>query len=209
MKSSRGSKSNRWCDSDSDSGGWQDSEEEEEEEEDSWCVVGHGPRARFEDSAVPARLIRRLGRTGGVKALVQNMIREARGDTGTVRKRRARDNAPRYAFSSSNEEEDSGDSEEQEEEEEIAEGSYEVARIFEKGVDEDGETLFRVRWKGFGRANDTWEPRAELLINAQDKVLEFERRAAQRQASNPPKKQQRTGMGAQAGTEHRDKHDAR
>ena len=57
----------------------------------------------------------------------------------------------------------------------VPEGSYEISRVLEQGEDEDGDVIYRVRWAGYGAADDTWEPRAELLLNARDKVAAFER----------------------------------
>ena len=66
---------------------------ESEDEEDSWAVVGlgHGQKSghvRFTGSVVPRHIICALGRSGGGKALAQNVIRHARGGlTVTLRQR--------------------------------------------------------------------------------------------------------------------------
>jgi hypothetical protein len=70
-----------------------DSDSEEEEEEDSWAVVGlsrHSCTGEvcFAGSAVPQEILRKLGRSGGGRVLAQNLIREFRGATQTLRQRK-------------------------------------------------------------------------------------------------------------------------
>ena len=40
---------------------------------------------------------------------------------------------------------------------------YEIEQLLDRGVAEDGSILFRVRWKGYGPQDDTWEPEEDLL----------------------------------------------
>lgn len=42
---------------------------------------------------------------------------------------------------------------------------YEVEKIVEDRQSGKGETIFRIRWKGYGATQDTWEPRAALSCN--------------------------------------------
>ena len=37
-----------------------------------------------------------------------------------------------------------------------------VERIVGKGVDENGATVFRVKWEGYGDEDNTWEPSENL-----------------------------------------------
>jgi hypothetical protein len=61
---------------------------------------------------------------------------------------------------------DEDDMVEEEEEEGV------VLRIVgERG--EGAEMEYRVRWKGYKKADDSWEPLSSLLENASDKVLEY------------------------------------
>ena len=39
---------------------------------------------------------------------------------------------------------------------------YEIERLLDAGAAEDGSILFRVRWKGYGPQDDTWEPEQNL-----------------------------------------------
>lgn len=68
-----------------------------------------------------------------------------------------------------------GDSE-QDEEEDV----YEVERIIDMRV-EDGEILYRVRWKNYTSDDDTWEPRAHLE-DCSEVLLTYERVLAERKA---------------------------
>ena len=56
-----------------------------------------------------------------------------------------------------------------------ADEGYEVEKLLAKAKDDAGSTIFKVRWKGYGPQDDTWEPREELMINARLKVIKFER----------------------------------
>uniref|UniRef100_A0A3B1KIL6 Chromo domain-containing protein n=1 Tax=Astyanax mexicanus TaxID=7994 RepID=A0A3B1KIL6_ASTMX len=71
-----------------------------------------------------------------------------------------------------------GDSE-QDEEEDV----YEVERIIDMRV-EDGEILYRVRWKNYSSDDDTWEPKAHLE-DCTEVLLAYERVLAERKS---PKK---------------------
>eukprot|EP01048_Picozoa_sp_COSAG05_P007469 COSAG05_NODE_528_length_8915_cov_26.504651_3_plen_487_part_00 len=53
---------------------------------------------------------------------------------------------------------------------------YEVEDILAKGVRADGVLLYRVRWRGYGPEQDTWEPAANLH-SAKATIDEFERTA--------------------------------
>ncbi|XP_017326057.1 M-phase phosphoprotein 8 isoform X1 [Ictalurus punctatus] len=68
---------------------------------------------------------------------------------------------------------DPGDSE-QDEEEDV----YEVERIIDMRV-EDGEVLYRVRWKNYSSDDDTWEPKAHLE-DCSEVLLAYERTLAER-----------------------------
>ena len=43
-----------------------------------------------------------------------------------------------------------------------ADGYYEVERILDEEVDEDGELYYFIRWKGYSPSNDSREPAREL-----------------------------------------------
>ncbi|XP_017560129.2 M-phase phosphoprotein 8 isoform X3 [Pygocentrus nattereri] len=66
-----------------------------------------------------------------------------------------------------------GDSE-QDEEEDV----YEVEKIIDMRV-EDGEVLYRVRWKNYTSDDDTWEPKAHLE-DCSEVLLAYERALAER-----------------------------
>ncbi|XP_066497221.1 M-phase phosphoprotein 8 isoform X2 [Hoplias malabaricus] len=66
-----------------------------------------------------------------------------------------------------------GDSE-QDEEEDV----YEVERIIDMRV-EDGEVLYRVRWKNYTSDDDTWEPKAHLE-DCSEVLLAYERALAEK-----------------------------
>jgi hypothetical protein len=54
-----------------------------------------------------------------------------------------------------------------------AEREYVVSRIVDETQDEQGQTLYKVRWKGYRKADDTWETEANLLQNASEKVFDW------------------------------------
>ncbi|XP_072542150.1 M-phase phosphoprotein 8 [Salminus brasiliensis] len=68
-----------------------------------------------------------------------------------------------------------GDSE-QDEEEDV----YEVEKIIDMRV-EDGEILYRVRWKNYSSDDDTWEPKAHLE-DCSEVLLAYERALAERKS---------------------------
>ncbi|TSV41621.1 M-phase phosphoprotein 8 [Bagarius yarrelli] len=68
---------------------------------------------------------------------------------------------------------DPGDSE-QDEEEDV----YEVERIIDMRM-EDGEVLYRVRWKNYSSDDDTWEPKAHLE-DCSEVLLAYERSMAEK-----------------------------
>ena len=39
---------------------------------------------------------------------------------------------------------------------------YEIEKVLDAGVADDGSILFRIRWKGYGPRDDTWEPEENL-----------------------------------------------
>ena len=51
---------------------------------------------------------------------------------------------------------------------------YEVESVLDERPDGAGGTEYRVRWDGYGPADDTWEP-LENLGDAQDAIAEFEK----------------------------------
>ena len=56
---------------------------------------------------------------------------------------------------------------------------YEVEAITCRRVRDDGQLEFYVRWVGYGRADDSWEPVEHLLPGASELVQEYERRREQ------------------------------
>lgn len=62
--------------------------------------------------------------------------------------------------------------EEKDEEEELEE-EFEVKEILDKKIT-NGEEYYRIRWKGYGPENDTWEPK-ENLTHCQELLDEFEK----------------------------------
>ena len=57
-----------------------------------------------------------------------------------------------------NDDGDDGDDDDEEEEK----GELEVESIVGKGIAADGSILYQVRWRGYGEADDTWEPMSNL-----------------------------------------------
>ena len=56
------------------------------------------------------------------------------------------------------ESEDEEEESEEEEEEEEADEQYVVEKILDKKEAEDGTLLYRVKWRGYGYEENTWEP---------------------------------------------------
>ena len=54
-----------------------------------------------------------------------------------------------------------------------SEQEFEIEKLVAAGCDEDNARLFKVRWKGYGPHDDTWEPEEALPL---DLVQEFELR---------------------------------
>ncbi|PAV19054.1 hypothetical protein PNOK_0589800 [Pyrrhoderma noxium] len=52
---------------------------------------------------------------------------------------------------------------------------YVVGRILDKGVDEDGETIYYVDWLGYGANDRSWEPASVICEDAPTVVEEYER----------------------------------
>ena len=52
---------------------------------------------------------------------------------------------------------------------------YVVGRILDKGVDEDGETVYYVDWLGYGPNDRSWEPASVICEDAPTVVEEYER----------------------------------
>lgn len=71
-----------------------------------------------------------------------------------------------------------------------AKGEYEVEKVIGRRAIEGraDEYEYQVRWKGYGSAEDTWEPLPHLR-NAMDKVVAYEAQR-QEQAKVPPKEEQ-------------------
>ena len=67
--------------------GWGPDDSDSEDEPDSWVVRGRRRDQLFAGAPIPASLIRKLGRTGGVSVLAQYFIRKARGQTFNLRER--------------------------------------------------------------------------------------------------------------------------
>ena len=57
---------------------------------------------------------------------------------------------------------DDHNTEEEEEQDEHEEKQYEVEAILDKREDEDGVVEYKIRWKGYGPDEDTWEPEDNL-----------------------------------------------
>jgi len=66
--------------------------------------------------------------------------------------------------------EDEGD---EEDEEIIPEGEFIVEEIIGKGLGEDDQVLYHVKWEGYASAENTWEP-IENLYNASRHIARFE-----------------------------------
>ena len=64
--------------------------------------------------------------------------------------------------------------------------SFEVESIVDFGYDDNDQPLFRVRWDGFTRSHDTWEPWTNLL-NASDKVNAYLRKNPSVKFTLPPR----------------------
>jgi hypothetical protein len=61
---------------------------------------------------------------------------------------------------------------------------YEVEDIIDQSM-QNGQTLYRVRWKGYGETDDTWEPE-ENLRNAKRMLQRFHRRTKKMPRRDPP-----------------------
>ena len=55
----------------------------------------------------------------------------------------------------------------------IAQQEYEISRLVAAGYDDNNQLLFKVRWKGYGPSDDTWEPETSLPPSL---VAEFKRK---------------------------------
>ncbi|CAH2225272.1 M-phase phospho 8 [Pelobates cultripes] len=73
--------------------------------------------------------------------------------------------------------EDGGGSRAEAGESEDEEDVFEVESILDSKI-EEGETLYRVRWKGYDSDGDTWEPEAHL-DDCKEVLLEFKRKQAE------------------------------
>jgi hypothetical protein len=57
----------------------------------------------------------------------------------------------------------------------MSDGAYEVETLLEKSNIEK-RVHYLVKWKNFGEEENSWEPRAELIVSAQDQVKDFEKK---------------------------------
>jgi hypothetical protein len=44
----------------------------------------------------------------------------------------------------------------------MEEEAYEVEKILDKSQDENGQTIYKVKWKGYPDSDCTWEPEENL-----------------------------------------------
>ena len=52
---------------------------------------------------------------------------------------------------------------------------YEPEALVDERVGQRGRPEYRVRWKGYGAAEDTWEPREHLLVGTEQLLRDWER----------------------------------
>nr|6V41_AAA Chain AAA, Testis-specific chromodomain protein Y 1 [Homo sapiens] len=57
---------------------------------------------------------------------------------------------------------------------------FEVEAIVDKRQDKNGNTQYLVRWKGYDKQDDTWEPEQHLM-NCEKCVHDFNRRQTEKQ----------------------------
>ena len=69
---------------------------------------------------------------------------------------------------------------------EFEEDDLEVEKILDKVVYEDGKVYYLLRWKGYGPADDTWEPPENLAC--EDLIEEFEKQRHAAKAKEKKKK---------------------
>lgn len=79
----------------------------------------------------------------------------------------------------------------------VSEETYEVEAVVDSGVDEVTlEHIYLVKWVGYSSSQNTWEPRANLMLNCKELLTVFDEAAAKEEApkkvpgkrGRPPKK---------------------
>jgi dTDP-glucose pyrophosphorylase len=67
----------------------------------------------------------------------------------------------------------------------LSEEEHEVEYVMDRMV-ENGQTFYRVKWRGYPHSRDTWET-PETLVNAQRLIEQYESRRRKRQEKLNPK----------------------
>lgn len=103
----------------------------------------------------------------------QNLVASTSNRTrNTINNRQPTNN---QAESDTNEDVDSSDSQSSESSESNQDDrEYYIEKIIAHGRADDGSLLYKVRWKGYGPADDTWEPERQF-IKLYDRLAEYKR----------------------------------